>query len=95
MLYVKITQQINWLSKNAGIPYVSFLMTVPSQIVQSELWILQDPSESNLIGTFILKRNPSGLILNLFVPSFSIILKTIVPLYLKDDFHFAYKDIVI
>ena len=46
-------------------------------------------TSAHLNGKFILKRNPSGLILNLFVPSLSIILMTIVPLYLKDDFHFA------
>ena len=46
-------------------------------------------TSAHLNGKFILKRNPSGLIMNLFVPSLSIILMTIVPLYLKDDFHFA------
>ena len=50
---------------------------------------LLNGTNTQLNGKFILKRNPSGLILNLFVPSLSIILMTIVPLYLKDDFHFS------
>ena len=40
-------------------------------------------------GKFILRRIPSGLVLSLYVPSLSIMAMTIVPLYLKDDFHFA------
>ena len=42
-----------------------------------------------LNGMFVLRRIPSSLILTFYIPSLSIIAMTIVPLYLKDDLHFA------
>ena len=46
-------------------------------------------SGTGLNGMFVLQRIPSGRILNFYVPSLFIIAMTIVPLYLKDDLHFA------
>ena len=37
----------------------------------------------------MLHRNPSYMLLNVYIPSFSIMLMTIVPLYLRQDTHFA------
>ena len=38
---------------------------------------------------FTMKRHPSYMIINSYVPSFLIMLMTIVPLYLREEIHFA------
>ena len=38
---------------------------------------------------FTMNRNPSYMIIHAYVPSFSLMLTTIVPLYLKETIHFA------
>ena len=38
---------------------------------------------------FTLKRHPSYMVINAYVPSFLIMLMTIVPLYLREEIHFA------
>ena len=46
-------------------------------------------NESKLSAKFTLRRNPTGLILNSYIPSFSIMVMTIVPLYLREEIHFT------
>ena len=46
-------------------------------------------THQKVMGKFILRRIPSGLLLSFYVPSLFIVAMTIVPLYLKDDLHFA------
>ena len=45
--------------------------------------------ESSLKAEFTLHRNPSYMIINAYIPSFSIMVMTIVPLYLREEIHFA------
>ena len=45
--------------------------------------------DHKVMAKFTLRRIPSGLVLTFYVPSLFIIAMTIVPLYLKDDLHFA------
>ena len=44
---------------------------------------------SILNAEFILNRNPSFMVINAYIPSFLIMLMTIVPLYLRNDIHFG------
>ena len=44
---------------------------------------------SKLKAEFTMQRNPSYMIINAYIPSSAIMLMTIVPLYLREDTHFA------
>ena len=44
---------------------------------------------SKLKAEFTMNRNPSYMIINAYVPSFCLMLTTIVPLYLKEKIHFG------
>ena len=44
---------------------------------------------STLKAKFTLNRNPSYMIINIYVPSFCTVIMTIVPLYLRHDTHFS------
>ena len=44
---------------------------------------------SRLKAEFIMNRNPSYMIINAYVPSFSLMLTTILPLYLRESIHFG------
>ena len=44
---------------------------------------------SMLKAEFILNRNPSYMVINAYIPSFLVMLMTIVPLYLREEIHFA------
>ena len=44
---------------------------------------------SKIHAEFSLKRNPNYMVINAYVPSFLIMLMTIVPLYLREEIHFA------
>ena len=44
---------------------------------------------SILKAEFILNRNPSFMVINAYIPSFLIMLMTVVPLYLRNDIHFG------
>ena len=46
-------------------------------------------TDHKVMGKFTLRRIPSGLVMNFYVPSLFIMAMTIVPLYLKDDLHFG------
>ena len=48
-----------------------------------------NPHGSRLRAEFIMNRNPSYMIINAYIPSFSLMLTTILPLYLKENIHFA------
>ena len=62
------------------------------KLLQFEIEVLNfNASHDNgsMKAEFIMNRNPSYMIINAYVPSFSLMLTTILPLYIKENIHFG------
>ena len=60
-----------------------------NQFMMEEPTFHQQNNESKLQIKFKLHRNPSHMIISAYLPSLSIMLMGIVPLFLNDEIHFA------